>query len=137
MRRPPLGLCLPCQLSRVVDGDTIEVTITGGVAWRLRLIDCWCPEVRGADREKGLAAKRAAEQALEKATSMAVFVPLPTLPVPAKSHDSPLNLLGLLTFDRVPAWLYLDETQTLNALLVKQGHATKTKRGADASTPAG
>lgn len=40
---PPFGLTVPCKVTYVVDGDTIEVEVTTKL--RVRLIDCWAPEL--------------------------------------------------------------------------------------------
>jgi endonuclease YncB( thermonuclease family) len=127
MNRPPYGVSFPCRLHRVIDGDTIEVVISGSWAWRIRLIDCWCPEVKGPEKEAGLQAKQFAARALEDARQLTVFVPFDMI-VERQGHG-PINLLDFVTFDRVPAFLYLNEEETLNALLVKHGHATSTKKG--------
>lgn len=126
MKRPAYGVCLPCQVQRVIDGDTIEVTLLGGLVWRLRLIDCWCPETRGAERERGLAAREAAERALAQATAPAVFVPADAAIAEAQQGE-PINLLRFCTFDRVPAYLFLNPHETPNEYLVLCGHAAKAK----------
>ena len=74
-RRPPYGLCLPCRLVRVRDGDTVEVSLPGSDrVYALRLIDCWAPETRGKERMLGLRSKSAAQRMLANAKQLAVFV---------------------------------------------------------------
>lgn len=121
MKRPPHGLSLPCSFVRARDGDTIEVCFPGSDRiWAIRLIDAWCPEVRGPERERGLAAKEFAEKCLDNAAaSLSVHIPAPT---------DPVHLLGALTFDRIPGYIYLTDTDTLNGVLVKHGHATREKK---------
>lgn len=112
--RPPPGLCLPCRVTRVIDGDTVEITVTGGLAWRIRLIGVNCPELRHAG---GKEARRFTESALRTAGEIYVWVPVP----------GPLweiqNLAKLLSFERVPGDLWLSDSQLLSEALLAAGHA--------------
>lgn len=120
--RPAYGLTVPVRIVRVRDGDTVEVSLRGSDRiYALRLIDCWAPESRGPERTRGLASKANAERLIAAARPdlIAVYIPAP--------KDS-TNLLAALTFDRIPAWLYLDAKRTLNAEQVKGGFATKEKQ---------
>lgn len=119
MPRPPAGLCLPVEIVRCRDGDTVEVSLRGSDrVWAIRLIDCWCKETRGEEREQGLKAKAYAEQLLSQCRNPHVFIPSP-----ADIH----NLLKNLTFDRIPGYIYLDGGSTLNQLMVLGKMATRTK----------
>lgn len=123
MIRPPYGLSLPCRFVRARDGDTIEVAFPGSTrVWAIRLIDCWCEETnRGPEetRAKGQEAKAYARKLCEDhAHDMSVLILAPT---------DPLNLLSALTFDRVPGYIFLSSTLTLNEALVASGHAVKEK----------
>jgi len=116
MRRPPYGLSLPCRLVRVLDGDTVEVSLRNSDRkWKLRLLDCWAPE---KNTPEGKEAKAYAESLLEGRDDLAVFIPVP---------EDPLKLLSAATFDRVLSYLFLDSRTTLNESMVQAGHATKTK----------
>jgi len=53
---PGQGLSLPCKVVKVYDGDTVTVDVT--IRCRVRLIDCWAPELRdpgGKESQKHLA----------------------------------------------------------------------------------
>jgi endonuclease YncB( thermonuclease family) len=120
---PPFGLHLPCNVVRVIDGDTVEIGLPGSTyQWKLRLIDCWCPEMNTA---KGKAAKAAAEELLKEATC-SVFIPAP-------KHIT--NLLKNLTFDRIPAHLFIGPDMTLNSAMCLAGHATKKKPNMKPASP--
>lgn len=114
--RPPYGLCLPCQVVRVIDGDTVIVSFKASEReWKLRLINCWCAEMNTAD---GKRAKKGAEDFLRGVTTTSVFIPAPR---------NAINLLSNLTFDRIPAYLYLDHELTLNEALCLAGFATSQR----------
>lgn len=50
---PPAPLLrLPGRIVHVHDGDTVTVRVE--VRMRVRLIGCWAPEIRGAEKEAGL-----------------------------------------------------------------------------------
>lgn len=98
------------RVRRIVDADTIDVDIDMGFrAWRikerLRLagIDAW--EVRGPEREKGLAAK----EALGRMIAPGDMVTITTEPDPDN-------------FGRWIAMVYMDAL-CLNSWLVDHGHA--------------
>lgn len=129
MMLPPLGLCLPCRVTRVRDGDTLEVTVLTGATWAIRLIDCWCPELhRGTEEERarGLAAAEYTRQTVDEAEQCWVYVPAPEH-VRDLATRGGVNLLKGVTFDRVPAYLFVRHDTTLNELLVRAGHATHNK----------
>jgi len=113
--RPPFGLCLPCCVVKVRDGDTVEVsTIGGGMVWPIRLLDCWAPELRTPGGE---AAKKAAEHYLEQGP-VSLWIPAP---------DDLTRLTKLLSFDRVPGHLFIGSTKTLSSMMVAGGFATRTR----------
>jgi len=106
---------LPCKIVSVYDGDTPTVTVTFRMS--IRLLDCWCPEIKGANREAGLKAKKKLEElALDKNG-------LVTIPLGKSLGDS-------LTLDRILAKVTVDGTD-VGGELVRLGYATKTKKAAD------
>lgn len=109
---PPLGLTVPGLVTRIVDGDTLEVELTRTVA--IRLEDCWCPEIRGAQKPDGEKAKANLER-LAGGKSVVVHVPWKQ-----KTAD-------LFTFGRAVARVYVDG-KDLSAEQVKAGFATEEKR---------
>ena len=132
MKRPPVGLCVPCRVVRVIDGDTVEIVAVTGLTWRVRLLDCWCHETnRGPERlrAKGAAAKAFAQECVDEARVCHVWVPsgedLEELVAKGKS----VNPLDLATFNRVLGHLFVSDEATLSELMVRAGHAFTTKEG--------
>lgn len=121
---PPVGLCLRMVPVKVRDGDTIEARVHGSAfVFALRLIDTWCPETDSKDAGQkaiGLKAKEFTTDRCKSNNLLTVFIPL-------KATDYPLKAL---TFDRIPAWVYVaDEQVTLNEQIVAAGLASSTKAG--------
>lgn len=116
MQLPQYGLTLPCIVRRVIDGDTVIVSIPGSQRqWRIRLLDCWAPEL---STEAGQAAKRAAEELVADADKLSVFVPAPANAV------APLSIL---TMGRVLGHVFLRTDETLSEAMVARGLAVKEK----------
>ncbi len=130
MRLPPLGLCLPCRAVEVRDGDTVIVTVLTGARWAIRLIDCWAPELRrGSDEERarGQRAKEYAQQCVDEARKLWVWVPAPEHVETIVEAGGGANLLKAATFDRVPGHVFVGLDTTLSDLMVRSGHATRRK----------
>jgi endonuclease YncB( thermonuclease family) len=116
MHLPPYGLCLPCKLHHVRDGDTIVVTLPGGTReWAIRLIGCWAAELSDP---LGQRAKAHAEMLLTNGDPLAVWIPAP---------ENVANLLANLTFDRIPGHIFLGTENTLAERLIQAGLAWPTK----------
>lgn len=114
---PPLGATVRAKIERVIDGDTVVVTVRDITA-AVRLLDCWAPE-RGT--EAGKAAREAMEAIASPGTPCRVSIP---------TGDA--NDLGdILTFGRVlgQIWLASDLDMSLGAHMVALGHATREKQG--------
>lgn len=119
--RPSVGLCLLCKLVRGKDGlpprdgDTLVVKgpVTG-LEWAIRIQDCWCPE---NNTPEGKAATAYRNELLDM--EQAVYV-----------HISQMkfvnNLLKNITFDRIPADVYLKDGRNFATLMIQSGHALKT-----------
>lgn len=112
-------------VTRVVDGDTIDVEIKRTI--RIRLIDCWAPERKLDNRlpkEEQAAAKKAGLASKAHLTLIAqgqqVIVQIPT--------DPNGNFAQSLTLDRVlgQAWLANDQ-KSLAEKQVAAGFATKER----------
>lgn len=117
MEKPLHGLSAACRIVDVHDGDTVTVEITRRV--RVRLLDCWAPEVTGAEKPQGIKSRDALRAiALLKSA---------TLYVPTEGND---ELGDVMTFDRVlgHVWLESDPSQSLSERQVRAGFATKTKK---------
>lgn len=100
------------EVTRIVDGDTIDVVIDLGfgitLEERLRFfgIDAW--ETRGVERSKGLEAKLFVEKRIKRASSISIEVP-------EKERGK---------YGRILASVYLDGV-CLNEELVKLGYAER------------
>jgi endonuclease YncB( thermonuclease family) len=116
MLLPPYGLCLPCKLHHVRDGDTVVVTVLDGVReWAIRLIGCWAPEL---SEQLGQRAKAFAESLLENGDPLSVWIPAP---------ENVHNLLANLTFDRIPGHVFIGTEHTLAERMIQAGFAWATK----------
>lgn len=116
MNLPPYGLTLPCIVRRVIDGDTVEISLPGSDRrWPIRLLDCWAPEL---PTEAGQIAKRAAEELVADADQTSVFLPAP--------RDA-MKLLAMTTMGRLLGHVFLRTDQTLSEAMVQRGMAFKEK----------
>jgi len=117
---PPRGLTLDADVVRVIDGDTLVLSVSHNV--HVRLLDCYSPEVRTLDLEekaRGLAAK-AHMSTLVDERRVRIHIP------------SSGSLGGLLSFDRVLGRVWrlegeVPEDQSLNSRMVADGFATAEK----------
>ncbi len=115
MKRPPNGLCLPCTVTRVIDGDTVEISVRSERRYKIRLLDCWAPEKRTPEGEASTAY---AEVLVAEAGETHVFIPTPRT----------ANIFSeVMTFERVLAHVFISSTETLSQRMVEAGHATKAK----------
>ena len=118
-------LSMDATVVRVVDGDTLDVDVSGvlpggrPVRVRVRLLDCWAPE-RGDPEGPGATA------ALESLCPVgdAVTLRVPMLAVPG----SPPDLARSLTFGRVLARVLHPSAGDVSAAMVSRGLATETRR---------
>ncbi len=113
---PPPGWSGDVTVVRVLDGDTVEVEVKYLV--KVRLADCWAPEVRTKDLEikrRGLLAKQGmADLVFGKTVRLVV-------PTTGRLEDS-------LTFGRVVGRIWVGQVDVAERM-VKLGLATKTKGG--------
>lgn len=116
------NLTLPATVTRVIDGDTVEVQIC--LTADVRLLDCWAPETRtrdAAEKARGLAAKNhLSELVADKEVLLCV-------PFPQEGGD----LGSVLTFGRVLGHLYLPDAEdgrTVSEMMVEAGHATEVRQ---------
>lgn len=125
MTRPEPGITTHCFFERTRDGDTVEVCIGGSFVWAVRLANVWCPELRtGTERQQAAASHAFVKEILNRADpdELLVHVPLP------KKMRKKRNLLKLLTFDRIPGYIWIGDV-CLNSLIVEKGYASSTKGG--------
>lgn len=96
-------------VTRIVDGDTIDVDIDMGfgctIHHRLRLARINAPEVRGVERQEGLAAKEWIE----------TFLPIGSVVMIRTYKDD--------SFGRYIAEIWVSEWQNLSDMIVNEGHA--------------
>ena len=116
MNQPPEGFTTKANVSRVIDGDTVDVTITRKI--RVRLKDCWAPETRTRDleeKQRGMASKKYLEKLLRNKDVV--------LHIPA---DKEGDIKDIFSFGRVLGNIFIDE-QDVSSAMVSVGHATRKK----------
>ena len=126
MTVPESGWTTEGVVTRVVDGDTLDITVTRTL--RVRLLDCWAPEsksdprVAEDQREREKAAGIASKNNLIKlASGASVRLHIPT--------DGSGVVARVSTMGRVLGTVWVaGSDKSLNELQVSSGHATKTKR---------
>ena len=114
---PAAVLIVPCTIVEWYDGDTPTVDVTLRV--RVRLLDCWAPEVSTRDKRekvKGIASRDHAAQRFPVGT-------IAKLTIPIEGMD---RLDDAITLGRVLGYLTVDGVNISEAQ-VKAGHATKVK----------
>jgi len=118
MKEPRQGFTTKAKITRVIDGDTVDVLIERRM--RIRLEDCWAPETRTRDKEekaRGLKAKNFAE---DKLMNQEVIVHIPA--------DPEGEIKDVFTFGRAVGRVFLDG-EDFSAIMVREGLATETKNG--------
>jgi endonuclease YncB( thermonuclease family) len=117
-KAPESGWSTPAVVTRVIDGDTLEVEIRRTV--RVRLLDCWSPESRtrnAAEKRRGLAAKAHLEQL---AAGRPCQLQIPT------AGDG--QLLELITLGRFLGRVWIEgDDRSLSERQVEAGHATTNR----------
>jgi endonuclease YncB( thermonuclease family) len=112
---PPFGLTVPVEVERVIDGDTLVVTLPGSAfIWRVRLMDCWAPELPSV---RGKVALQFLETYLAKVKDLRLHIPITSRP-----HE----ILSATTLGRVLGYVWCDG-KLLNREIVAAGHATRSK----------
>jgi endonuclease YncB( thermonuclease family) len=108
---PTPQIVLPARVVEVYDGDTPTVEVT--FRMRIRLEECWCPEVTGKEKVEGLKSKKRMEELSLGKNGM---VTIPLLPDIGQS-TSMGRVVGRLSV----------EGKDLSEVMVKEGFATKEK----------
>lgn len=112
---PDTGVTVRCNVIRVIDGDTIEVMVPH--VYRVRLLECWAPEVHGTSKQLGLQSKSHLRNFLQDHGLRG------TLSVPCGEDISKAMTLG-----RVLGNVWLDgQEKSLSEIQCEAGHATKEK----------
>jgi len=112
------GLTFPAKITRVIDGDTVEVEIKRTL--RIRLLDCWAPETRTTDlveKAKGIKSKKNLQKEAQ-GQDVSVSVPI----------DAEGKFGDAMSFGRVLGHIVRDSDGVdLSTLQVVSGFATKER----------
>jgi len=115
---PVTGWTTSATVVDVYDGDTLTVEVTRRM--RVRLLDCWCSEVRTrdkAEKKKGIAAREHLKSILPVGSEVVLQIPNST------------DLGKSFSFGRVlgQVWDSPDSVESVAEKMVAAGHATKSK----------
>jgi endonuclease YncB( thermonuclease family) len=113
---PPRGLSANGKVVAWVDGDTLTTDLTLRV--RIRLLDCWAPEVRGLQKAAGLKSKAKAMEICPPGSDVRIYIP----------YDGRLD--HSFTFGRVLGRMWVREDDRwvdVSKEMVATGFATKNK----------
>ena len=118
-KAPQPGWITRAKVVSVYDGDTLTIEVTRRM--RVRLLDCWCPEIRTRDKEekeRGLAAKAHLSKLLPEGSEVVLQIPSGT------------DLGKSFTFGRVLGniWADKDAVSSVSEQMVDSGHATAAKK---------
>ena len=114
---PSAVLIVPCTITDWYDGDTPTIEVTMRV--KVRLIDCWAPEVATtnlAEKAKGIASRDYAAKRFPIGSEAKLTIPIEGMD---RMDDA-------MTLSRVLGYLTVDGVNVSEAQ-VKAGHATRTK----------
>tara|TARA_Y100000356_G_C11216000_1_gene266335 strand:+ start:604 stop:1068 length:465 start_codon:yes stop_codon:yes gene_type:complete len=121
--QPEQNLTTKAVVKEVYDGDTVVVTIQKD--FRVRMLDCWAPEIKTRNPEE----KKRGEESRDFLKSLVniddeVIV---EIPMTDRIQDS-------FTFGRVLAYLWKDidgdgKLDDVSDVMIQKGFATKTKKG--------
>jgi endonuclease YncB( thermonuclease family) len=115
---PEPGWTTKAKVVQVYDGDTIVVDVTR--RFRVRLLDCWAPEVRtrnDSEKKAGFASRDNLAKLLPVGSTCTVAIP--------SSVDGELQ--DVLTMGRFLAHVWSDGGVNVSESQVKAGHATRAK----------
>jgi endonuclease YncB( thermonuclease family) len=117
MAEQPQGtISVPCEVIEVYDGDTMTVRVS--VDLRVRLLDCWAPELKiknTAEKVRGVAAMEHLRKLAPNGSKAQLTIPL--------NGD---RLDDILTLGRVLGRVSVDG-KDLSEQQVKAGHARTSK----------
>lgn len=114
--QPRSQISVPCEVVEVYDGDTMTVRVSMDL--RIRLLDCWAPEVKtkdDAEKVKGIAARNHLQKLAPVGSAAQLMIPL--------NGD---RLDNILTLGRVLGRVSVDG-RDLSEQQVKAGHAKVSK----------
>ena len=114
---PEPAITVPCEIVEWHDGDTPTVRITLDV--RVRLLDCWAPEVvtkDAAEKARGFASRDHAAKRWPVGSKAVLNIPIADMD---RFDDA-------ITMGRVLGEIYVGD-ENISAEQVKAGHATPKK----------
>lgn len=112
---PEPGYTLPARITSVYDGDTLVVEFKPQTA-RIRLLDCWSPEITGSEKPQGLKSKANLEKLIAPSKGECVVV------IPWQT-----NVGNMTTMSRVLGRVITADGIDVSKAQVEQGFATPTK----------
>lgn len=134
---PKPAITVPCEVIEWHDGDTGTVRITLDV--RVRLLDCWAPEViarKLTEAEKKLpkpqqqaiakAIQSEKQRGLDSTASLNAIAPVGAKGMLEVPLDGAERVDDVFTFGRLLGRVWFDG-KNVSALQVQSGHATATK----------
>lgn len=114
---PPRGISTDAVVEEWYDGDTCVVTLK--LQCRVRLLDCWAPEVKGSQKELGLLSKAQVQKLVPEGSTVRLF-----LPTTGRLQDS-------LTFGRALGTIWHQDDagnwKNVSEEMVATGFATREK----------
>lgn len=113
-QQPEPGINVVAVVTEVYDGDTITVAVTR--TFRVRLLDCWAPEVRGNEAPDGLQAKAAMQDILPVGSSVLLEIP----------SDNTRRFDTTVSMGRVLGRVWKDK-RDVSQEMVQTGWATATR----------
>ena len=116
MQQPQEGFTTKAKVTRVIDGDTVDVEITRKV--RVRLKDCWAPEKKSRDiveKQKGMASLAHLAAVIDD-KEIVLFIPA----------DDKGEIKDVFTFGRVVGHIFYNE-EDMSEHMIESGHATRYK----------
>lgn len=116
--KPAGGTVHQVRFIRAIDGDTAEVEVYYTI--RIRLIDCWAPEIHETripgEKLRGFESKKNLETYVKPGDAGVVFIP------EGVDHSKSMTLNRYLAY-----WWTDDFEKSLNEIQVDDGHAWRTK----------
>lgn len=116
---PSPGWSTRARVTRVIDGDTLELEVTRTL--QVRLLDCWAPESRTRNPQEKLRGQAAAAFVRELVRRLGPDV---MLFIPAGEED---KLVEVLSLGRVLGRVWLADGRELAGVVVAAGHARAEK----------
>lgn len=118
MKQPQPGITARCFVTRVVDGDTLDVEVR--INTRIRLLDCWAPELHGGTEYLKELGVKARDNLVDLCTGGYGVVNIPT----EQAHST----TDLLTFDRLLGRVWMEgQADDLSSQQVLAGVASSGK----------